>query len=78
MGETIRRSFVRTWMGKSTKLGMHVRSSKTRVLSVNVDDIKMTGKKQNMAMWKTLMRSVDIGELTSFLDQVYLGCTQRE
>ena len=40
---------------------------------------KKVGKKQNMApMWKKLMKHVDIGEPTSFLDRVYLGYTQRE
>ena len=44
-----------------------------------VDDIKMAGKKQNLdPMWKILMKDVDLGEPTSFLDHVYLGCTQRE
>ena len=48
-------------------------------ISVHVDDIKMAGKKQNLAlMWKKLMNDVDIEEPTSFLDYVYLGCTQRE
>ena len=48
-------------------------------LSVYVDDIKMTGKKQNMAsMWKKWMKNVDLDEPTSFLDHVYLGCTRRE
>ena len=48
-------------------------------LSVYVDDIKMTGKKQTMAlMWKKLMKIVDLDRPTSFLDHVYLGCTQRE
>ena len=47
-------------------------------LSVHVDDIKIAGKKQNMChMWKKWMKLVDLGELTSFLDHVYLGCTQR-
>ena len=37
------------------------------------------GKKQNMVpMWKKLMQNVDLDEPTSFLDHVYLGCTQRE
>ena len=46
---------------------------------VFVDDIKMAGKKQNMfPMWKKLMNNVDLGEPTSFLDHVYLVCTQRE
>ena len=39
--------------------------------SLHVDDIKMAGKKQNMAsMWKEMMKSVDIDEPTSFLDHV--------
>ena len=69
-----------TWLGKSIKLGMLVRSQKTKIfLSVYVDDIKMGGKKQSMAlMWKTLMKDVDIGEPTSFLDHENLECTQRE
>ena len=48
-------------------------------LSVYVDHINMAGKKQNLApMWKKLMKNVHIEEPTSFLDHVYLGCTQRE
>ena len=39
----------------------------------------MAVRKQNMApMWKKLMELVDLDEPTSFLDPVYLGCTQRE
>ena len=39
----------------------------------------MAGKKQNSApMWKKLMKDVDIEEPASFLDHVYLGCTQWE
>ena len=48
-------------------------------LSVYVDDIKLTGKKQNIdPMWKVLNKEVDLGEPTSFLDHVYLGCIQRQ
>ena len=48
-------------------------------LSENVDDIRMAGWKQHVApMWKKLMKHVDLDEPTSFLDHVYLGCTQRE
>ena len=47
-------------------------------LSVYVDDIKLAGKKQNIdPMWKLLNKEVDLGEPTSFLDHVHLGCTQR-
>ena len=44
-----------------------------------VDDIKLAGKKQNIdPMWYVLNKEVDLGEPTSFLDHVYLGCTQRQ
>ena len=40
---------------------------------------KMAGKKQNIdPMWKVLNKEVDLGEPTSFLDHVYLGCSQRQ
>ena len=36
-------------------------------------------KKQKKApMWKNWMKNVHLDEPTSFLDHVYLGCTQRE
>ena len=48
-------------------------------LSVYVDDIKLAGKRQNLdPMWKVLNKEVDLGEPTSFLDHVFLGCTQRQ
>ena len=48
-------------------------------LSVYVDAVKLAGKKQNIdRMWKIHMTDVDLGEPTSSLDHVYLGCTQRE
>ena len=48
-------------------------------LSVYVDDIKLAGKKQNMnPMWNVLNKEVDLGEPISFLDHVYLGCTQKQ
>ena len=44
-----------------------------------VDEIKMSRKKQNLEpMWEILMKGVELGEPTSFLDHVDLGCTQRE
>ena len=46
---------------------------------MHVDDIKLAGKTENIEpTWKILMTDVDLGEPTSFLDHVYLGCTQRE
>ena len=44
-----------------------------------LDDMQMAGKNQNMTpMWKKLMTDNDLDEPTSFLDQMNLGCTQRE
>ena len=58
---------------------MFVEREKGLFLSVSVDDIKLAGKKQNIGpMWKILMKDVDLGEPASFLDHVYLDCTQRE
>ena len=52
---------------------MYVHRKQGLLLSVNVDDIKMAGKKQNMVpMWK-MTKNVDIEEPTSFPDDVYLG-----
>ena len=46
-------------------------------LSVYVDDIKLAGKNID-PMLKVLNEEIDLGEPTSFLDHVYLGCTQRQ
>ena len=49
------------------------------LVQVYVDDINLAGKKQNIhPMWKVLNKEVDVGEPTSFLDHVYLGCIQRQ
>ena len=58
---------------------LFVHREKGLFLSVYVGDIKLAGKKQNLdPMWKLLNKEVDLGEPTSFLDHVYLGCTQRQ
>ena len=61
----------------ATRLFVH--REKGLFLSENVDDFKLAGKKQNItSMWKVLNKEVDLGQPTSFLDHVYLGCTQRQ
>ena len=58
---------------------LFVHHQKGLFLSVYVDDIKLAGKKQNLdPMWRLLNKEVDLGEPTSFLDHVCLGCTQRQ
>ena len=58
---------------------LFVHHEKGLFLSVYLDAIKMAGKKQNLdPMCKLLNKEVDLGEPTSFLENVYLGCTQRQ
>ena len=58
---------------------LFVHREKGLFLSVYVDDIKLAGKKQNLdPMWNVLNKEVDLGEPTSFLDHVFMGCTQRQ
>ena len=58
---------------------LFVHREKRLFLSVYVDDIKLAVKKQNTnSMWKVLNKEVGLGEPTSFLDHVYLVCTQRQ
>ena len=58
---------------------LFVHREKGLFLSVYVDDIKLAGKKQNIdPMWKVLNKEVDLCQPTSFLDHVYLGCTQSQ
>ena len=57
---------------------LFVHREKGLFLSVYVDAIKLSGKKQNIdPMWKVLNKEIDLGEPTSFLDHENLGCTQR-
>ena len=56
-----------------------VHREKKIVLYLCVDDTKLVGKKHNVdPMWKVFNKEVDLGEPTSFLDHVYLGCTERQ
>ena len=67
------------WEMVSNRECLFVHREKRLFLSVYVDDIILAGKKQNInPMWKVLNKQVDLGEPTSFLDHVYLGCTQRQ
>ena len=58
---------------------LFVHREKGLFLSVCVDDIKLAGKKQNIdPVWYVLNKEDDLGEPTSVLDHVYLGCTRRQ
>ena len=47
-------------------------------LPVYVDDMKLAGKKHNFEPTrKVLFEEVDLGEPTSFLAHVYMGCTRK-
>ena len=80
-GGLIMRSIDGTWTGKTYPFGNAYLFTETQKLFwwVYVDDIEIAGKKQNLAlMCKKLMKNVDIEDPTSYLDHVYLGCTQRQ
>ena len=47
-------------------------------LSVYVDDTRLAGKQNLDLMWKKWMKHDELGEPTSFLDHVCLGCNQRD
>ena len=67
------------WEKVSNSECLFVHREKGLFLAVYVDDIKLAGKKQNInPMWKLLNKEVDLGEPKSFLDHLYLGCTQRQ
>ena len=67
------------WDNVPNREGLFVHRRQGLFLSVFVDDIKLGGKKQNMApTWKKWMKNVDLDEPTSFLDHAFLGWTQRE
>ena len=75
----LRKSYCSGWEKVSNWECLFVHREKGLFLSVYVDDIKLAGKKRNLdPMWKLLNKEVDLGEPTSFLDHVYLGCTQRQ
>ena len=79
-GKTIREVLLPYgWERVPTWVCMIVHRQRGLFSSVYVDDIMMAGKKYNLeSMWKKLMNKVDLETPTPFLDQVYLGCTQRE
>ena len=62
------------WEKVSSWECLFVHREKGLFLSVYVDDIRLAGKRQNIdPTWKLLIKEVDLGEPTSFLDHVYLG-----
>ena len=77
MGKTVRKSIDGTWLGKSSDLGMSIRSQKNQNYSHRSTWMtSKAGKKQHLArLWKKLMKDVDTEEPTSFHDHVYFGCT---
>ena len=78
--KAIRESSIGTRLGKSSDWKcLFVYRENGLFLSVYVVETKLAGKKQNInPSWKILVKEVDLEEPTSFLDHVYLGCTQTE
>ena len=79
MGKAIRESSIEKRLGKVPNWEYLFEHREKKVILICMDDIKLTGKKQNInPMWKVLIKEVDLGESTSLLEHVYLGCTQRQ
>ena len=58
---------------------LFVHREKGLFLSLYVDVINLAGKLQHLnLLWKFLNKEVDLGEPTSFIYHVFLGCTQRQ
>ena len=79
MGRAIWENPFETWLGENSKLGMSLSTSWKRIILICVCGWLKFGWKENLdPMWKLLNKEVDLGEPTSFLDHVYLGCTPRQ
>ena len=64
---------------ENSKLGMSLCTSWKRIVLICVCGWHKIGWKENIdLMWKLLNKEVHLGEPTSFLEHVYLGCTQRQ
>ena len=82
-GKPVRRKFCWNLDGQKCRTGnvfLFHRTARSMVL-IGTRGCHQDGWKRssNMApIWKTLVKLVDLGEPTSFLDHEYLGCIQRE
>ena len=68
-------------LGEGFQFAMLIRTPWKRVILICVCGWQknLAGKEQNIdPMWKVLNKEADLGEPTSFLDHVCLGCTQRQ
>ena len=75
MREEIRESSIGTRLENSFKQGMFICQRSKRTIPISVHGRYQTSK-QNRNIeptWKILMKDVDQGEQTSFLDHVFLG-----
>ena len=74
-------SYIRlTKLGKGTNSGVSLCPPNIAIfLSVHVEDIKMVREKEHLGpTWTILRREIDLEDPTPWLNQEYLGCTQRE
>jgi len=58
---------------------LYIHKEKQLLLSVYVDDFKLSGPEENIApMWKLLGKEIELEDPTEFHGNTYLGCTQAE
>ena len=80
MGKAIWENPIETWLGENSKLWMSLCTSWKRIILICVCGWHQIGWKETKS-WsdvETINKEVDLGEPTSFLDHVFLGCTQRQ
>ena len=81
MGKAIWESSIKIRLGEGFQLGMLIRTLWKRIILICVCGWHKNWLERNKnldPMWKVLDKEVDLGEPTSLLDHVYLGCTQRQ
>ena len=72
-------SYIGTRLGKSSKLGMLIPLPRERTVLICVWTISnWLGKSRTSVRLGKLMKDVNLGEPTSFFDNIYFGSNQRE
>ena len=78
VGKAIWENPIETWLGENSKLGTHIRTQWKRIILIRVCGWHQIGWKEKQYWSELLNKEVDLEEPTSFLDHVYLGCTQTQ
>ena len=81
VGKTVRGSSFGTWMGKEYRIGnacLFIGNTDCSCRFLWMTSEWLEERRIWLPVWKKLMKLADLGEPTSFLDRVFVWCTQRE